>query len=77
MEHRLLVVSNLKAKNLARCKSHGMVLCANQSNVDGNENVEFIKPRTDDAIGKVVTFEGLPPPQLMAPAQVEKNARRG
>jgi aminoacyl tRNA synthase complex-interacting multifunctional protein 1 len=69
---RLLVVTNLKAKNLVRFKSHGMVLCAKETTEDGTERVEFIEPPPGAVIGEVVTFEGLPPPQPAAPAQVEK-----
>lgn len=38
--HRLLVVANLKAKNLKGFKSHGMVLCASQG-----DKVQFIEVR--------------------------------
>jgi aminoacyl tRNA synthase complex-interacting multifunctional protein 1 len=70
---RLLVVSNLKAKNLVGFKSHGMVLCAAKPDVNGtSEHVEFVEPPHDAAIGEVVTFQGLPPPQPLAPSQVEK-----
>jgi aminoacyl tRNA synthase complex-interacting multifunctional protein 1 len=65
---RLLVVANLKAKNLVKFKSHGMVLCA----ADKDGKVEFVEPPVDAPIGEVVTFEGLPPPQPMAPSQIEK-----
>ncbi len=80
---RLLVVSNLKAKNLVKFKSHGMVLCAaamttitvtetSQEGGGEREIVEFIEPPADAKIGEVVTFEGLPPPRPLAPSQVEK-----
>ena len=69
---RLLVVSNLKAKNLVGFKSHGMVLCAAKPDGDGGEIVEFVEPPEGAPIGEVVTFEGLPPPQPCTPAQVEK-----
>ena len=70
---RLLVVSNLKAKNLVGFKSHGMVLCAAQSlDSSGEERVEFVEPPPDAPIGEVVTYEGLPPPQPCSAAQVEK-----
>jgi aminoacyl tRNA synthase complex-interacting multifunctional protein 1 len=73
---RLLVVSNLKAKNLVGFKSHGMVLCASaQPDTNGGggaEQVEFVEPPLDAAIGEVVSFEGLPCPQPLAPSQVEK-----
>jgi len=73
---RLLVVANLKAKNLVGFKSHGMVLCAAAHNdkYDGNgtERVEFVEPPEGAPIGEVVTFEGLPPPVPVSAAQVEK-----
>lgn len=69
---RLLVVSNLKAKNLVKFKSHGMVLCAAAPTADGGEKVEFIEPPADAKIGEVVTFEGLPKPEPWPQSQVEK-----
>lgn len=72
MGQRLLVMSNLKAKNLVGFKSHGMVLCAAQTNEDGSEKVEFVEPPADAKIGEVVTFEGLPTPEPISAAQVEK-----
>jgi aminoacyl tRNA synthase complex-interacting multifunctional protein 1 len=72
MGQRLLVVSNLKAKNLVKFKSHGMVLCAAETLEDGKEKVEFVEPPADAPIGEVVTFEGLPKPFPISGAQVEK-----
>ena len=69
---RLLVVSNLKAKNLVGFKSHGMVLCAGGVKEDGSEKVEFVEPPEGAPLGEVVTFEGLPPPEPWSAAQVEK-----
>jgi aminoacyl tRNA synthase complex-interacting multifunctional protein 1 len=69
---RLLVVSNLKAKNLVRFKSHGMVLCAAAPTDDGGETVEFVEPPEGAKIGEIVTFEGLPTPEPWSSAQVEK-----
>mmetsp|Transcript_17321 Transcript_17321/g.35526 ORF Transcript_17321/g.35526 Transcript_17321/m.35526 type:complete len:129 (-) Transcript_17321:304-690(-) len=80
---RLLVVSNLKAKNLVGFKSHGMVLCAagpapggegeGEGEEDGKkEIVEFVEPPEGAPPGEIVTFEGLPPPEPFSPAQVEK-----
>lgn len=69
---RLLVVSNLKPKNLKGFKSHGMVLCAAQSQEDGSERVEFVEPPDGAPVGEVVTFEGLPTPEPWSAAQVEK-----
>mmetsp|Transcript_23273 Transcript_23273/g.41706 ORF Transcript_23273/g.41706 Transcript_23273/m.41706 type:complete len:242 (+) Transcript_23273:81-806(+) len=68
---RVLVVANLKAKNLVGFKSHGMVLCAAQVNEDG-EKVEFVEPPEGAPLGEVVTFEGLPPPTPFSASQVEK-----
>ncbi|GMH56268.1 hypothetical protein TrRE_jg4596, partial [Triparma retinervis] len=65
--HRLLVVANLKAKNLKGFKSHGMVLCASK---DGK--VQFIEPPEDAPPGEVIQFEGLPPTHPNSAAQVEK-----
>ncbi|KAL7481104.1 hypothetical protein ACHAW6_006782 [Cyclotella cf. meneghiniana] len=69
---RVLVVSNLKPKNLVGFKSHGMVLCAAETKEDGSEKVEFIEPPEGAPLGEVITFDGLPPPSPVAPAQVEK-----
>mmetsp|Transcript_4814 Transcript_4814/g.7125 ORF Transcript_4814/g.7125 Transcript_4814/m.7125 type:complete len:238 (-) Transcript_4814:1598-2311(-) len=69
---RLLVVSNLKAKNLVGFKSHGMVLCAAETKEDGTELVEFIEPPEGAPLGEVVTFEGLPTPEPFSGAQVDK-----
>lgn len=62
----------MQPKNLVGFKSHGMVLCAAQTNEDGSEKVEFIEPPEGAPLGEVVTFEGLPPPQPFSGAQVEK-----
>ena len=69
---RLLVVANLKAKNLVGFKSHGMVLCAAKQSEDGEEKVEFVEPPPNAAIGEIVTFEGLPDPQPATASQVDK-----
>ena len=72
MGQRLLVVANLKAKNLVKFKSHGMVLCAAHTNEDGTERVEFVEPPESAQPGDTVTFEGLAKPMPLAPSQVEK-----
>jgi len=72
MGQRLLVVANLKAKNLVKFKSHGMVLCAARINEDGSETVEFVEPPPTAKPGDLVSFEGLPTPIPLAPSQVEK-----
>ena len=65
--HRLLVVANLKAKNLKGFKSHGMVLCASQG-----EKVQFIEPPEGAPLGEVVRYEGLPEIIPASGAQVDK-----
>mmetsp|Transcript_14859 Transcript_14859/g.37417 ORF Transcript_14859/g.37417 Transcript_14859/m.37417 type:complete len:240 (-) Transcript_14859:239-958(-) len=72
MGQRLLVVANLKAKNLVKFKSHGMVLCAARTNEDGSETVEFVEPPEGSNPGDLVSYEGLPKPMPLAPSQVEK-----
>jgi aminoacyl tRNA synthase complex-interacting multifunctional protein 1 len=72
LHQRVLVVANLKAKNLVGFKSHGMVLCAAAAEEDGTERVEFVEPPPDAAVGEVVTFDGLPVPRPVSAAQVEK-----
>jgi aminoacyl tRNA synthase complex-interacting multifunctional protein 1 len=72
LHQRVLVVANLKAKNLVGFKSHGMVLCAAATQEDGTERVEFVEPPPDAAVGEVVSFEGLPVPRPVSAAQVEK-----
>jgi len=52
----VLVLCNLKARNLAGVSSHGMVLCA--SNAD-HSAVEFVIPPEGAKIGERVMFEGL------------------
>ena len=70
---RLLVVSNLKAKNLVGFKSHGMVLCAAKTKEGTEEEeVQFVEPPADALLGEVITFEGLPVPEPWSAAQVEK-----
>jgi methionine--tRNA ligase beta chain len=51
---RVLVLANLKARKLVGFPSHGMVMCASDS--DGN--VKFVEPPTDAAIGERIMVEG-------------------
>ena len=69
---RLLVVANLKAKNLKGFKSHGMVLCAASANEDGSEKVQFVEPPVGAPLGEVIQYEGLPPTKPQSAAQVLK-----
>ena len=55
MGRRLLVVANLKAKNLKGFKSHGMVLCAAEEDDKGNEKVQFVEPPEGAPLGEVST----------------------
>jgi len=72
---RLIVVANLKPRNLVGFKSFGMVLCA--AKVDpttGNEKVEFVDPPIDAPIGSrvVANIVGTPVSEPLSSAQVEK-----
>jgi aminoacyl tRNA synthase complex-interacting multifunctional protein 1 len=69
---RLIVISNLKPKNLVGFKSHGMVLCAAKTVDETKEVVEFVEPPIDATIGETITFDGLPLPNPVAPNVVEK-----
>jgi aminoacyl tRNA synthase complex-interacting multifunctional protein 1 len=69
---RVLVVANLKPKALVGFKSHGMVLCAAETNADGTEKVEFVEPPESAPLGEIVTFAGLPPPAPFSASQVDK-----
>mmetsp|Transcript_7498 Transcript_7498/g.16153 ORF Transcript_7498/g.16153 Transcript_7498/m.16153 type:complete len:238 (-) Transcript_7498:12-725(-) len=71
MGQRLLVVANLKAKNLVKFKSHGMVLCAAAA-TSTTETVEFVEPPESASVGDVVSFEGLAKPIPLSASQVEK-----
>ena len=48
-----------------------MVLCA-AAEKDGTEIVEFVEPPEGAALGEIVTFGGLPSPQPISSAQVQK-----
>jgi aminoacyl tRNA synthase complex-interacting multifunctional protein 1 len=75
MQNRqLIVVANLKARNLVGFKSFGMVLCAAKVDPDtGAEKVEFIDPPAGSKVGSrvvIVTGEEIQPP--LSSSQVEK-----
>lgn len=67
MNRRLIVVCNLKPRNLVGFKSHGMVLCA--TGKDGK--VEFVDPPTDAKPGDRIFGEGLQG-EPMSSSQVDK-----
>jgi aminoacyl tRNA synthase complex-interacting multifunctional protein 1 len=52
---RVLVLCNLKARNLVGFPSHGMVLCASN---DDHTAVEFVVPPPDAPLGSRVVFDG-------------------
>ena len=56
---RVVVMANLKAKNLVGFKSHGMVCCAAKATADGAEAVEFVEPPAGASPGTILTFDGL------------------
>jgi aminoacyl tRNA synthase complex-interacting multifunctional protein 1 len=63
-DRRLIVVCNLKPRNLVGFKSHGMVLCASTTLEDGTNKVEFVDPPViakpgDRIIGEGLTAEAL------------------
>ena len=60
----VLVLCNLKKRNLVGFPSHGMVLCA--SNAD-HTAVEFVVPPADTKVGERVTFEGIDPDKAPEP----------
>ena len=71
---RLIVVANLKPRNLVGFKSSGMVLCAAtpDSSHPSGEKVEFIEPPADSKPGDRVLGEGLQFYDALTQAQTEK-----
>jgi aminoacyl tRNA synthase complex-interacting multifunctional protein 1 len=69
-DRKIIVVCNLKPRNLVGFKSHGMVLCA-AAEVDGMEKVEFVDPPADSKPGDRIIGEGLAGDPL-TPNQVDK-----
>jgi aminoacyl tRNA synthase complex-interacting multifunctional protein 1 len=56
---KLIVVCNLKSRNLVGFKSNGMVLCASTTNSDGSSSVEFVDPPANSQPGDRIIGEGL------------------
>ena len=54
-DRMVLVLCNLKKRNLVGFPSHGMVLCASN---DDHTKVEFVVPPEGSQLGERVTFEG-------------------
>ena len=53
---RVVVLTNLKKKKLGGIPSHGMVLCASNSD---HTAVELMSPPANAKVGERVTFEGV------------------
>ncbi|KAG6975764.1 hypothetical protein JG688_00002066 [Phytophthora aleatoria] len=70
-DRRVLVLCNLKPRNLVGFRSHGMVMCAAVPLGDDKEKVAFVTPPEGAKIGERITFEGLTG-EPFSPAQVEK-----
>ncbi|CAH0487598.1 unnamed protein product [Peronospora farinosa] len=68
---RVLVLCNLKPRNLVGFRSHGMVLCAVVQLENENEKVVLVTPPEGAVIGERITFDGLQG-EPISPAQVEK-----
>lgn len=71
-DRKLIVVCNLKARNLVGFKSHGMVLCASKTDADGVNRVEFVDPPANSKPGDRIVAEGLPQVEPYAPNKVDK-----
>jgi aminoacyl tRNA synthase complex-interacting multifunctional protein 1 len=56
---RLIVICNLKPRNLVGFKSNGMVLCASTTLSDGTTAVEFVDPPASAQPGDRIIGEGL------------------
>jgi len=69
--HLVLVLCNLKPRNLAGFKSNGMVLCASN---EGKSKVELVDPPNGAKIGEIVSFPTIEggPFQPFTPTQIAK-----
>ncbi|CAM9335337.1 unnamed protein product [Ascophyllum nodosum] len=73
-DRRVVVMCNLKARNLKGFKSQGMVMCAAAALGDGKEHVEFIVPPENVPLGEKLLFDGVSggPFEPATAAQMEK-----
>ncbi len=69
---RLIVVANLKPRNLVGFKSSGMVLCAAKPQEDGSEKVEFVDPPAEAKPGDRIIGTGLDLVDPLSPSQEAK-----
>lgn len=72
-DRKLIVVCNLKARNLVGFKSHGMVLCASTVDENGNHIVEFVDPPANAQPGDRIVAEGLPAMEPFTPSKCDKS----
>ncbi|CAM9485021.1 unnamed protein product [Ectocarpus sp. 12 AP-2014] len=71
---KVIVMCNLKPRNLKGFKSQGMVVCAVGALSDGKELVELVVPPEGSTVGERLSFEGLAggPFEPVSAAQMEK-----
>eukprot|EP01025_Chloroclados_australasicus_P038023 TRINITY_DN3892_c1_g2_i1.p1 TRINITY_DN3892_c1_g2~~TRINITY_DN3892_c1_g2_i1.p1 ORF type:complete len:228 (-),score=21.85 TRINITY_DN3892_c1_g2_i1:270-953(-) len=70
LDRRVVIIANLKARNMRGIKSHGMVLCASD---EAHENVEPLMPPEGAEIGERIFFEeGQPKPETENRVQKKK-----
>jgi aminoacyl tRNA synthase complex-interacting multifunctional protein 1 len=72
-DRKLIVVCNLKARNLVGFKSHGMVLCASKVDADGTHRVEFVDPPAGSKPGDRIVAEGIPKIDPFTPSKCDKS----
>ena len=71
-----VVLANLKPRNMRGVKSHGMLLCASDKAVEGEEKVEVLSPKDGTPVGERLCFgdfvpaEALPAPD--GPNKIQK-----
>lgn len=58
MKGKCVVWVNLKEKKLGGFPSHGMVICASDKSVEGQEKVEICLPQDNAAVGERLLLEG-------------------
>lgn len=69
---RLIVVANLKPRNLVGFKSNGMVLCASATSADGSTKVEFVDPPANAKPGDRIVGDSLELLPAMSASQCDK-----
>lgn len=58
-DRKIVVICNLKPRNLVGFKSHGMVLCASKTLENGETKVEFVDPPANSSPGDRIIAEGV------------------